>query len=317
MPKSKEFLRRNINVDLKEALEKYLLHCKAKNLAERTISSYEYEVGRFFNYLDKVGNIASVGDINSDIVENYVLYMIDMLDKKSSVNSNLRSVRAFCNYCMKNGYIKEKFKVNMLKTKKKIKETYSDKELKLLLVKPDLLECDFAEYRSWLMVNWIMSTGNRLRTIRNIKVKDLDFESGYIKLSTTKNRYQQIIPFGKELQKLVKEYLEYREGEDEDYLFCNIYGEKLSTTAVTSAIRRYNLNRGVSKTSTHLFRHTFAKKWILNGGDIFRLQKMLGHKSLEMVKEYVNMFGEDLKEDFEEFNPLNEFSKNKEYIKMR
>jgi integrase/recombinase XerD len=317
MPKSRKFLRRNVDVKLKEALEKYLLHCKAKNLAERTISTYEYEVGRFFNYLDKVVNVSSVGDINRDLIEDYTLYMIDKVNKKSSVNSNLRSVRAFCNYCMKNGYIKEKFKVNMIKTEKKIKETYSDKELKLLLDKPDLSECDFSDYRTWLMINWIMSTGNRMRTIRNIKVKDLDFDSGYIKLRSTKNRYQQIIPFGKELQKIVKEYLEYREGDEDDFLFCNIYGNKMTTTSVTSAVRRYNLSRGVGKTSTHLFRHTFAKKWILNGGDIFRLQKMLGHKSLEMVKEYVNMFGEDLKEDFEEFNPLNEFSKNKGYIKMR
>ena len=51
-------------------------------------------------------------------------------------------------------------------------------------------------------------------------------------------------------------------------------------------------------------RHTFAKKWILNGGDIMRLQTILGHSSIEMVKEYVNMFGGDLKKDFDKFNPL-------------
>lgn len=297
-------------------MEKYLLHCKAKNLAERTIGSYEYEVGRFFNYTKGEG-IESIGEINKYIIEDYTLEMIDEMNKKTSVNSNLRAVRAFCNYCFRNGYIEDKFKVNMLKTQKKIKETYTDKELKLLLEKPDLKKCDFAEYRTWVTINWMMSTGNRIKTIRNIKVKDLDFESGYIKLRATKNRYQQIIPFGKRLQEIVQEYIEYREGNIDDWLFCSIYGEKLNTSTFTTAIRRYNLSRGVSKTSSHLFRHTFAKKWILNGGDIFRLQKILGHRSLDIVKEYVNMFGDDLKKGFEDFNPLNEFSKSKNYINMK
>jgi integrase/recombinase XerD len=63
------------------------------------------------------------------------------------------------------------------------------------------------------------------------------------------------------------------------------------------AIGKYNQKRGVNKTSVHLFRHTFAKNWITNGGDIFRLQKILGHSSIEMVKEYVEMFSDDLKRD--------------------
>jgi integrase/recombinase XerD len=64
--------------------------------------------------------------------------------------------------------------------------------------------------------------------------------------------------------------------------------------------------------------HTFAKLWILNGGDIFRLQKILGHSSLDIVKEYVNMFSTDLQINFDEFNPLENIKVNqkKTSIKM-
>lgn len=167
---------------------------------------------RFFNYAKGAG-IESIGKINKYIIEDYTLEMIDKMNKKISVNSNLRTVRAFCNYCFRNGYIEDKFKVNMLKTQKKIKGTYTDKELKLLLEKPDLKSCDFGEYRRWVIINLMMSTGNRVKTIRNIKVKDLDFEIGYIRLRATKNRYQQIIPFGNRLQEVIREYIEYREGK--------------------------------------------------------------------------------------------------------
>lgn len=74
-------------------------------------------------------------------------------------------------------------------------------------------------------------------------------------------------------------------------------------------ISKYNNRRGVTKTSLHLFRHTFAKKWILNNGNMFSLQKMLGHSTLEMVREYVEIFGEDLRHDYDNFNSLDQFVK--------
>ena len=68
-----------------------------------------------------------------------------------------------------------------------------------------------------------------------------------------------------------------------------------------------------------MYRHTFAKNWILNGGDIFRLQKILGHSTMDMVKNYVEMFDDDLKRDFETFNPLDNMLKDKkgDVIRMR
>ena len=74
--------------------------------------------------------------------------------------------------------------------------------------------------------------------------------------------------------------------------------------SITTMLYRYNHARGVRKTSIHLFRHTFAKNWILNKGDPFRLKAILGHSTMAMVNVYVSMFGRDLHKDFDEFNPL-------------
>lgn len=135
-------------------------------------------------------------------------------------------------------------------------------------------------------------------------------------LRKVKNNKQQIISLSKRLNEIIIEYLQYREGKD-DYLFCTIHGEKISQDGLKSANYRYNTRRGVDKTSTHFFRDTFAKLWIKNGGDIFRLQKTLGHSSMDMVREYVNMYGDDLKEKFEKFNPINNFNNgNKDSIQM-
>jgi len=207
---------------------------------------------------------------------------------------------------MKQGYTYP-FQICLVKAVKKVKETYTDHELTALLEKPDINKTTFADYRNWVLVNYFLATGNRKSTVGNIKIGDIDFSSGVIHLSRTKNRREQIIPMSSSLSKVLREYLQYRKGNAEDYLFCGVSAEKMSEASISLAIRRYNKSRGVMKTSVHLFRHTFAKKWILNGGDVFRLQKMLGHSSMEIVREYVNMFGDDMKKDFDSFNPLEEF----------
>jgi len=66
----------------------------------------------------------------------------------------------------------------------------------------------------------------------------------------------------------------------------------------------------------HRYRNTFAKFWILEGGDLIRLQKILGHKRLDMVLKYVDMYSKDLQKDFDSFNPLSAFAKG-EHVSIR
>lgn len=112
------------------------------------------------------------------------------------------------------------------------------------------------------------------------------------------------------MQTIFVEYLSYIE---EDYAFPNTYGGKL----MVRSLMYYNRRRGVEKTGVHRWRHTFAKNWILNGGDIFRLQKILGHSDMTIVRNYVNMFTNDVQMDFDEFNPLEKIKVDKKSIKLK
>ena len=108
----------------------------------------------------------------------------------------------------------------------------------------------------------------------------------------------------------------YREGEPEDYLFPNETNQQMTINGLRCSIQRYNLNRGVSKTSTHLFRHTFAKKYLIDcGGDAFTLQKILGHSTLDMTKHYCAIYNSDLTKDFDRLSPLSQMSSKR--IRMR
>lgn len=188
----------------------------------------------------------------------------------------------------------------------------------ILLKKPDIQECSFVDYRNWIIINFLLATGCRAKTLVNIKVEDLDFENQLVIFKHTKNRHQQVIPMSNSLKKVLLEYIKYRKPEKpQEYLFINAYGQQLRVPILSENLYEYNHSRGVLKTGVHRWRHTFAKKWILQGGDIFRLQKILGHSSLDVVKEYVDMFTSDLQRNFNDFNPLEQIKGvNKKFVKI-
>jgi integrase/recombinase XerD len=86
--------------------------------------------------------------------------------------------------------------------------------------------------------------------------------------------------------------------------------------SASKAIADYNRSRGISKTSVHLLRHAFAKNWVLMGGDVFRLQKQLGHSTLEMSRRYANIYDRDLHKDTEQFNLLEKLKQGSKTIKL-
>lgn len=299
---------------VKDAFREFIKYCRVKNLSIRTIDYYEecFEV-----FLKENKNIDCTNEIKSETVDDYILKLrVNTNLNDISINSRLRGLRTILYYFMKFEYMDE-FKISLIKAEKKIKQTYSDSELKLLIKKPNLKKCSFTEYRDWVIINYLLSTGNRASTVINVKIKDIDFENNIIIMEKTKNKKQQMIPLSSTLAGVLIAYLQYRKGENNDYLFCSVYGCKLTLNALEHSIRKYNQKRGVQKSSIHLFRHTFSKKWIMAHGSIFGLQKMLGHSSLEIVKEYVNLFTDDLQKDFDKFNALEQLQTNKKYISLK
>ncbi len=71
-----------------------------------------------------------------------------------------------------------------------------------------------------------------------------------------------------------------------------------------TALKAYNICRGVTKTSVHLYRHTYAKNYIMAGGDCTYLQRLLGHSTLTMTNHYINLYATDLQRNYDKFNPL-------------
>lgn len=302
MSEPKLSLKNENELTVLECFEEYINRCMIKNLSPETIKLYRSHFDMFQRTLDNVQK--PISEVSLKDVDHFILYVrTNQSCNEITLNSYLRGVRAFLYYAMEEDYL-SRFRISIPKVTKKVKETYLDSELERLLKKQNLKIATFTEYKMWVFSNYLLATGNRLSTVLELKICDLDFDSLLIQLNKTKNRRAQIIPMSETLAKILREYLRYRKGKPDDYVFCNTRGGKGNLRTYQDMLANYNHSRGVEKISAHLYRHTFAKKWILNGGDIFRLQKILGHSDITVVREYVQMFGNDLAQDFETFNPL-------------
>jgi integrase/recombinase XerD len=197
-----------------------------------------------------------------------------------------------------------------MKDKDTVKETYTDEELALLLKKPGR-DCDFCEYRNWVIINFLLNSGCRAATVRNIQNRDVDLGARQITLRHNKNGKIQVVPLCSVMVSILRDYMAVRQGNGPEYLFCNQFGEMLTENALRLAIAKYNRSRGVEKTSIHLFRHTFARKYLVDcGGDAFMLQKLLGHSTLLMTKHYCQIFDADIAKNYDRLSPLTQLNKH-------
>ena len=246
-----------------------------------------------------------------DFVGDYRDFLLEVEGVRETTSvSYLRGYKAFAMWCMEEELIEER-KIKFKNVETDIKEVYTDAEIEKLRARPKK-NCDFTTYRNWVMINFFLGTGARVSTVINVKIKDIDFENNLIYLNKQKTGKKNAIPIHSELKPILRTYINEKlcdeEGEyTSEYLFPSVYLEDtkpMTRQGASHAIASYNRSRGVKKTSIHLFRHTFAKRWILDGGDIVSLQRALGHSTIDMAAHYANIYGADIAPKIEAYAPL-------------
>ncbi len=298
---------------LEEGCNKYLDNCRQRNLREGTIKHYRQSYVQFYKYF---GKDLQLSEITASTYNKYVVYLRETLSNDVSINAYLRDFITTMHFLMNEGHL-EHFKMKAIKVDKTHVETYTDDELMVLLKKPNIKKCSFSEYQCWVMTNFLFSTGVRRRSLMNIQIKDIDFSNSVVYVNVTKNRKPLIVPINQTMLNILDEYLRYRQYKaTTDYLFCNIFGQQLVKSTCYHALYHYNKNRGVETTGIHRYRHTFAKQWILNGGNVVSLSHILGHSSLDITQNYINLLVSDVAKQVQEINLLDKFGA-KQAIKMR
>lgn len=303
MSKKKISLNENSSPLITELYDEFLKEKEVHGASKATIETYR---GTFKRITTFIGKETTINQLDKNLVTSFINFLMSSNLAVSTINHYIRELRTFAYWSMYNGYIYPQYRISLVKGQETVKETYSLEELERLLKKPKNAH-DFVEWRDWAIINWVLGTGNRVNTIINVRLCDVDLHNGYIYIRQQKNKHANEIPMDSSLMAVVKEYIrKWRHNAlSTDFLFCNVYGEQLTANGLKLTINKYNKSRNVQKTSMHAFRHTFAKMWVMNGGDVFKLQKILGHSTLDMTRKYVNLYGADLKSGFDDISPLN------------
>lgn len=272
--------------------------------------------------VNRAGGLFPISILTTDGLErDYRKYLTNLGVNEQTIAAYFRAYRAIAYFAMEEGWIPRR-KISIKQPEPPIKNCYTDDEIKRLVRKPKT--DDFLENRNWVMVNYFLATGNRVSSVADLRIGDVDLDEGYITVNRQKNGKPTRIPLVKKITRILRAYIDdYRTEVNgvpvglNEPLFCNLYGEKLSENGIKKAIANYNRSRNVEKTSVHLFRHTFAKKWIVDGGDLLQLEKMLGQSSLKMVQHYSNLYASDIKEQAEKHAVITKTRGNGRKIRKR
>ena len=294
---------------MKEIFELFILSQTAKGLSDTTLKNYGYHMRNISRYMNTEKPLSEVAKSDIDLM---VVAMRKAGLAHNSIATYVRMLKTFFNWSNEEGF--SNITISSMKEKETVKDTYTDEELKLLLKRPDK-NCEFAEFRSWVIINFLMNSGCRAATVRHIQNRDVDLAALQVIFRHNKNGKIQTIPLCSVMGNILKDYMRIRGGNPADYLFCDIYGGFLTEDALRHAVARYNKSRGVRSTSLHKFRHTFARKYLVDcGGNAFTLQRLMGHSTLAMTKHYCRIFDGDIAKNYDLHSPLAQLQKPKDRI---
>ena len=306
---------------LQVLIDDYILCCATEGKSPKTLEWYSFNLRRFNCFLKEKGFSQYITDIGINEARRFIQHLQNIGTKWQglpgeqsgklspfSVQGYARSIKAFWSWLKTEGMIQNNH-MSSLKVPKapyKLVSTFSPDQVRLIL--SSFNKTQAKEYRNYVMVLIFVDTGIRLSELVTIELASVDFESNSFVVNGKGNK-ERLIPFGREVKRALWRYINYYRPKsfrsETAYLFLSQTGDQLKPRAIQSTIRRIGKNLGINsvRCSPHTFRHTFAKQYLLNGGDVFSLQRILGHTSLEVVKLYVNLASDDISAQHHRFSP--------------
>lgn len=280
-----------------DVLEEMRLADVAKGLSEHTLFSYHYQ----YKYLKKYFSAHKITRVRQLLAEHFVeeftLACVGTGIVNETTNTYLKALRRIYRFAYEHSYLSKLVHVPLMSEADKTKPTLSLNDV-------DKIFADTGVSTPRVLAIFILGTGLRSRTVRNIKVEDIDFTAKLVTCRKTKNHRLLILPLIEGLCRLLQVYISAHGLKPDDWLFLNSRGGQFRKSSLYATLNKYYEKLGIDKTGVHLIRHTFGKCMVLNHCDEFTLMRWFGHRKTEETKKYVSLFASDLERSIDQFNPL-------------
>ncbi|MFH1777799.1 MAG: tyrosine-type recombinase/integrase [Candidatus Omnitrophota bacterium] len=299
-----------------ELLLKYKEQLKIKHYADKSISSYEYCLNKFLQYLSQ--REKTIKELTKTDITEYRVYLKQKNYSASTRERNLQSIKGFFKYLEENFYILDNPTAGLVlpKTEKRIPVVLTESEVKKILQQPNTSTLSGIRDRTILEV--LYSTGIRLNELHNLTIYDLDISSGFLRITQGKFSKDRFVPLTKISCYYLKEYIKQvrpvfsRNRLQEKALFIGRSGKAINKQIISELIRNYAKAAKINKKVTaHTFRHTCATHLLEHNVDIFKIQKLLGHSRASITQQYTKVSPRQIKQVHERCHPLEQMSESR------
>ena len=279
-----------------------------RGLSKNTIENYTFDIEKLVSFLTEKEIKVSPIHISEDVVQQFIYEMASQINPRSQ-SRLISGLKSFFNFLIFEDYRKETplELIEVPKTGRKLPDTLSTTEIDGLIAAIDLSKPEGE--RNKAMLETLYSCGLRVSELISLKISDLFFEEGFIKI-TGKGNKQRFVPVGSSTIKFITIYanqvrvhVPIQKGF-EDTLFLNRRGKQLTRAMVFTIIKNLAIAIDLNKTiSPHTFRHSFATHLLENGADLRSIQLMLGHESITTTEVYMHLDRKHLAMVLQNFHP--------------
>ncbi|MDN4493354.1 tyrosine-type recombinase/integrase [Ureibacillus aquaedulcis] len=316
--------------ELEFYLEDFLIYCQSRNLSNKTISSYEQSLKLFIVYLKNEQEIEEPEKVKSGHIRQYIKYCQErgkytvVASEKSrqinhpqnrtdykktisniTINNYIRIIKVFFNWLHKEGEIRKNPVENIekIKTVRRKKVEITEKEFRALLEEFDYTK--FHGYRNKIIVMLLQDTGMRISETLALKVDNIDFKHRMILVTKTKGKKERYVFFSQQMNRELRHYIQFKERyTSSSLLFPTMRNTEMSVHSFEKQLKQV-ASRIELSVHPHQIRNNFARQYLMNGGDIYTLSRILGHSSVKVTEEaYLDLTDEEIAKKYHNHSPL-------------
>ena len=294
-----------------EALNDFSLYLKIeRGMSKHTVQNYTLDVQKLIAYLESREMTLGPLQITSTQIQEFIYEIAKEINPRTQ-SRLISGLRSFYDYLIFENYLNSNplERIEAPKIGRKLPDTLSVNEIDLIVSVIDLSESNGERNRA--IIETLYSCGLRVSELTNLKISDLFFEEGFIKV-TGKGDKQRFIPISPLTQKYINLYKDQVrvamkiEAAFNDTLFLNRRGKQLTRAMIFTIVKTMGEKAEIQKKiSPHTFRHSFATHLLENGADLRAIQMMLGHESITTTEIYMHVDTSHLKEVMNKFHPRN------------
>jgi len=318
-----EVLKKRHSTELDSLIEYEVFCGQAEGKSRKTIDLTNLALTKLKKFLVGNGISTDVRMIGPQEIREFILHLRnsrrfadhpyakiqDGTLSEQTVNDYLRAIRAAWNRWIDEEIVNASpfDKVKVPKAPQRITPTFSEDQLRAFF---SVIDTSTPEgFRDLVLFLLYLDTMCRLTEITKARIPNLNLRGRYLKV-IGKGGKERLVPFGMTASKVLWKYIQFYRPEPAipsyDYLFLTREGGPLTKNRVEARMKRYGEKAGIKgvRCSPHTLRHTACVMWIRNGGDVFSLQRITGHSSLEVLRGYVNLAQGDVTSAHQRHSPI-------------